>query len=68
MQAKARNVDSSLDASGNKIVENAWKAWEQRGSYMVDRHLSWIDAQRLFVKALPRDGEKNIRLIIISTI
>ena len=23
VQAKARNVDSSLDASGNKIVENA---------------------------------------------
>ena len=36
-------------------------AWEQRGSYMVDRHLSWIDAKRLFVKSLPQDGEENMK-------
>ncbi len=27
VQAKARNADGSLDAPGNKIVENAWKVW-----------------------------------------
>ena len=27
VQAKARNSDGSLDAPGNKIVENAWRGW-----------------------------------------
>ena len=63
MQAKARKVDGSLDAPGNKIVENAWKAWGQCGSCTVDGRLSWIDTQRLFVETLARDGEVNLRFI-----
>jgi capsid protein len=63
VQAKARNADGSLDAPGNKIVENAWKAWGQRGNCTVDGRLSWVDAQRLFVETLARDGEAIIRFI-----
>ena len=63
VQAKARNADGSLDAPGNKIVENAWKVWGQRGNCTVDGRLSWVDAQRLFVETLARDGEEIIRVI-----
>jgi len=63
VQAKARNADGSLDAPGNKIVENAWKVWGQRGNCTVDGRLSWVDAQRLFVETLARDGEEIIRFI-----
>ena len=55
VQAKARNADGSLDGPGNKIVENAWKAWGQRGNCTVDGRLSWTDAQRLFIETLARD-------------
>jgi len=63
VQAKARNVDGSLDVPGNKIVENAWKAWGQRGNCTVDGRLSWVDAQRLFIETLARDGEAIIRFV-----
>ena len=57
LQAKARNADGSLDAPGNKIVENAWGAWGKRGQCTADGRLSFTDAQRLFIEALARDGE-----------
>ena len=63
VQAKARNADGSLDAPGNKIVENAWKAWGQRGNCTVDGRLSWVDAQRLFIETLARDGEVLVRFV-----
>ena len=49
--------------SGNKIVENAWKAWGQRGNCTVDGRLSWVDAQRLFIETLARDGEVLVRFV-----
>jgi len=63
VQAKARNADGSLDAPGNKIVENAWKAWGQRGNCTVDGRLSWVDAQRLFIETLARDGEVLVQFV-----
>ena len=63
VQAKARNADGSLDGPGNKIVENAWKAWGQRGNCTVDGRLSWVDAQRLFIETLARDGEVIVRFV-----
>ena len=66
VQAKARNADGSLDAPGNKIVENAWKAWGQRGNCTVDGRLSWTDAQRLFIETLARDGEVWFGLLMVT--
>ena len=63
--AKARNADGSLDAPGNKIVENAWKAWGQRGNSTVDGRLSWVDAQRLFIETLARDSKVLVRFIYV---
>ncbi len=63
LQAKARNADGSLDAPGNKIVENAWASWGQRGNCTADGRLSWCDAQRLFIEALARDGEVLVRFV-----
>ena len=63
LQAKARNADGSLDAPGNKIVENAWTGWGKRGICTADGRLSWVDAQRLFVEALARDGEVLVRFV-----
>tara|TARA_R110000824_G_scaffold82503_3_gene206797 strand:+ start:1822 stop:3288 length:1467 start_codon:yes stop_codon:yes gene_type:complete len=63
LQAKARNIDGTLDAPGNKIVENAWAAWGKRGNCTADGRLSWVDSQRLFIEALARDGEVLLRFV-----
>ena len=63
VQAKARNSDGSLDAPGNKIVENAWRRWSKAGICTMDGRLSFVDAQRLVVETLARDGEVLIRKI-----
>ena len=63
VQAKARNSDNSLDAPGNKIVEKAWARWSKVGNCTVDGRLSFVDAQRLVVETVARDGEALVRLI-----
>ena len=63
VQAKARNSDGSLDAPGNKIVEKAFAKWSKTGTCTVDGRLSFVDAQRLVIETLARDGECLIRLI-----
>ena len=63
VQCKARNADGSLDGPGNRIIENAWKAWGKRGSCTVDGRLSFGDAQRLVIETLARDGEVLVRLM-----
>ena len=63
VQAKARNPDNSLDAPGNKIVEQAWQRWSKAGNCTVDGRLSFVDSQRLCVETLARDGECLVRLI-----
>jgi lambda family phage portal protein len=63
VQAKARNTDQSLDAPGNKLVEKAWFQWSKAGVCTVDGRLSFVDAQRLVIETLARDGEVLVRLI-----
>jgi lambda family phage portal protein len=63
VQAKARNTDETLDAPGNKLVEKAWSDWSRAGVCTVDGRLSFVDAQRLVIETLARDGEVLVRLI-----
>jgi lambda family phage portal protein len=63
LQVKARNDNGSMDMIGNDIIERAWKQWGRLGSCTVDGKLSWVDAQRLFVEAMIRDGEVLIRMV-----
>ena len=63
LQVKARNDNGSMDVVGNSIIENAWKKWGRIGYCTVDGRMSWVDAQRLFVETLIRDGEVLVRLV-----
>lgn len=63
MQVKARNDNGSFDVIGNDIIEKAWKRWGKLGTCTVDGRLSWVDAQRMFVENLTRDGEVLVRLV-----
>jgi lambda family phage portal protein len=63
MQVKARNDNGSFDVVGNDIIETAWKEWTRIGNCTVDGRMTWVDAQRLFVESLMRDGEVLVRLV-----
>ena len=63
IQSKARNEDGSLDFIGNQVIENAWKQWSKKGNCTIDGKLSFVDAQKLFIESLSRDGEVLVRHI-----
>jgi lambda family phage portal protein len=57
LQVKATNSGGELDQIGNQAVESAFRAWGRLGNCTVDGKMSWIDAQKLVIEALARDGE-----------
>jgi len=63
LQVRKRNDDNSLDTVGNRLIEQNFMAWGRTGFCTVDGRLSWIQAQRLFMETLARDGEVIIKKI-----
>lgn len=56
-QSKALAAGGTLDMLGNQAVENAFNAWGRKGNCTVDGSLSFVDAQKLVMEGLARDGE-----------
>jgi len=63
MQVRKRNEDNTLDVVGNRLLERAFQAWGRTGFCTVDGRLSWLQAQRLFMETLARDGEVLIKKV-----
>jgi lambda family phage portal protein len=59
-QSKALDSVGNLDQSGNQAVESAFKMWGKFGHCTVDGRLSWIDAQKLAMEMMAKDGEAFI--------
>lgn len=57
LQVRARELTGALDQIANQQLEAAFYAWGQPGVCTVDGRLSWIDAQRVFIESVARDGE-----------
>ena len=57
LQVKALGGDGNLDMSGNQAVENAFNLWGKCGNCTVDGKMSWVDAQKMAIESLVRDGE-----------
>jgi len=57
LQVRSREPDGRLDQVANQILEGAFMAWGRPGVCTVDGTMSWVDAQRLFIEAVARDGE-----------
>ena len=63
LQVRKRNTDGGLDTPGNRVVETQWQSWGRKGTCTVDGRLSWLQAQRLFMETLARDGEVVVRKV-----
>jgi lambda family phage portal protein len=62
LQVKALDSVGNLDQSGNDATEKAFANWARMGNCTVDGKMSWVDAQRLAIESLARDGEAFIIL------
>ena len=61
LQARAIEDNGSADKVANQIIEKEFSNWGK--SCTVDGRLGWVDAQKLFVETVARDGECLIRLV-----
>ena len=57
LQVKALDTVGKLDETGNTAVEQAFMQWGKLGNPTVDGRMNWVDAQRLCLETLARDGE-----------
>jgi lambda family phage portal protein len=56
-QSKALDSVGNLDMVGNQAVEAAFKMWARKGHCTADGKMSFVDAQKLVMESLARDGE-----------
>ena len=57
LQVKALSPSGQLDQPGNQAVESAFRQWCKVGNCTVNGSQSWIEAQKMAIEALARDGE-----------
>jgi len=57
LQVKATDTVGRLDLIGNQAIEASFKMWGRLGNPTVDGKMTWVDAQKLAMECLARDGE-----------
>lgn len=67
ISSKARDDNGTLDMNANKQIETAFKQWCKKGVCVSNGRMSFLDAQKLFVETLYRDGEVLIQHIQTNT-
>ena len=63
ISSKARDDNGSLDILANQQIEAAWKEWCHKGICVANGRMSFLDAQKMFIETIARDGEVLIRHI-----
>lgn len=63
LQADVTRQNGQPNDKANRAIEEAWMQWGQKGVCDVTGQLTWVDAQKLWLKATARDGEILVRLI-----
>lgn len=61
LQVRSRDANGKLDQYANNLIEAAHYEWS-RGGVTVDGRMTWVDAQRLFIETVARDGEAFVYL------
>lgn len=63
LQVRARENDGRLDQLANQILEQSFYDWGRPGICTVDGRMSWVDAQRVFIESVARDGECFVLMV-----
>ena len=63
LQCKSRDFNGDLDTFANKKIEAAWRNWGKPENCTVAGTHSWMDAQRLILRSVARDGAVLIRKV-----
>jgi len=61
MQSKRLDSNGQLDRDGNQAVEQSFAKWSRRVT--ANGRMSWIDAQRMCLESVARDGEVLVKFI-----
>jgi lambda family phage portal protein len=62
LQVRSRDANGKLDQYANNLLETAFYDWA-RGPVTSDGRMTWVDAQRLFIETMARDGEAFIYFV-----
>lgn len=62
LQMKVLKRGDAINEIDSGKIEDAWKAWGKRGNCTLDGRMSWVEAQRVILRTVARDGECIIRL------
>lgn len=63
LQSRAVNPDGKPDHHARKTIEAEWAAWGKKGFCTMDGQLSWLEAQKMIIESIARDGEIMIRKV-----
>lgn len=61
VQVRSKNPDGSFDMAANETIENAWRDFSRPGAFTLDGQLARVEAERLFIRLMARDGEVFVR-------
>lgn len=59
----AKDPNGKLDKRANDAIEWEWWRWGRKGNCTVDRKMSFLGVQKLFIRTVARDGEFLARKI-----
>ena len=64
LQVRSKDANGKFDKKANRLIEEGWLDWGKKvNSPTTDGRMSWVDAQRLFIESVGRDGEVIIRMV-----
>jgi len=56
LQVRAVGGDGRPDQYANRLIEGKWREWGRKGCTVCGR-FTWLDAQRIILRSMARDGE-----------
>lgn len=66
LQIRTNDKTIATDAKLTSSVEKSFKEWTRKANCTLSGKLSWLEAQKLFVTYLMRDGEALVRIVLTN--
>lgn len=66
LQMRVKDLNGKMDEVANDKIETAWWNFRRVGNFTIDGRLSGIEAEKLIVRTIARDGAILIRKIVTA--